>query len=630
MLTVTNGTLTVTNAGLTGTMDVRRGSVVFNGGTINTDALLLNTGTSSVFTFNGGTLTTGSTQVANGTAFVVGNGTAGAVFNLSGTSAHSFADGLSVSSNSRAVLTNGNVSSGAGLSVNSGGAMELQNNITVTPSLTLSGSGISNGGALRNISGTNAYNGAITLGSASQINSDAGTLTLGGAITNAGQTLTVGGAAGTTLGGGVSGTGGLVKDGAGTLLLNGSSSYSGGTTINSGTLQLGASERLADTGAVTVSGGTLDLQTFNEMIGAITLSSGSIIGSGTLTGSSYLAQSGTIGTALSGTAALTKSTSGLVALSGSNTYSGGTTINAGTLKISSDSNLGDAGGGVILDEGTLQATGTITSSRAFTLSGTGGTIDTGGNSFDLGGVLSGTGALTKTGTGTLTISGTSNAGFTGPTNIDAGRLFLNGSTVNSPHFANNLSTLGGVGAAGDVTVQSGGTMAPGFDGTGSFITKTFNLRSGGHLAVEIGGVNAGASSNGYDQLKTSGNITLAGDLDGSLLNGYTPPDQSLSYVVGGPNISLEKYFIIRNEGASPVSGFFANQITTGNMFNGAVPTIFFGTTQFVISYTGDYSTNSATGGYDVVLIPVPEPDIWASLAGGLALQIALARFRRRG
>ncbi len=44
--------------------------------------------------------------------------------------------------------------------------------------VTLNGSGISNGGALRNISGDNSYAGLITQASASRINSDSGTLTL--------------------------------------------------------------------------------------------------------------------------------------------------------------------------------------------------------------------------------------------------------------------------------------------------------------------------------------------------------------------------------------------------------------------------------------------------------------------
>jgi len=44
---------------------------------------------------------------------------------------------------------------------------------------------------LRNIAGSNSWAGAITLGSASNIQSDAGTLTLIGGITKAGSLLTI-------------------------------------------------------------------------------------------------------------------------------------------------------------------------------------------------------------------------------------------------------------------------------------------------------------------------------------------------------------------------------------------------------------------------------------------------------
>ncbi len=69
--------------------------------------------------------------------------------------------------------------------VNSGAALELQGGIAVGAgeSLSLSGTGISSGGALRNVSGDNSWAGAITLADVTgvhRINSDSGTLTIGG------------------------------------------------------------------------------------------------------------------------------------------------------------------------------------------------------------------------------------------------------------------------------------------------------------------------------------------------------------------------------------------------------------------------------------------------------------------
>jgi T5SS/PEP-CTERM-associated repeat protein len=66
-----NSALTVTNGGGTGTLDVRRGVVELNGGTLTADRLLLTNGAGS-FSFNDGTLITRSATISNGQAFVVG------------------------------------------------------------------------------------------------------------------------------------------------------------------------------------------------------------------------------------------------------------------------------------------------------------------------------------------------------------------------------------------------------------------------------------------------------------------------------------------------------------------------------------------------------------------------------
>lgn len=192
----------------------------------------------------------------------------------------------------------------------------------------------------------NAGAGAFTLGGNS--------ITLGGNVTNnssnlqtinlalilsASRTFTTSSTGSLTIGGIVSETGaarGLIKAGAGTLTLSGANTYTGGTTVNAGTLQISASERLANTGSLTVSGGTFALQTFNETVGTVSLTSESITGSGsaTLTGSSYDMQTGSVTAILAGAGVtLTKSTVGTVTLSGANTYSGGTAINAGTLSL---------------------------------------------------------------------------------------------------------------------------------------------------------------------------------------------------------------------------------------------------------------------------------------------------------
>lgn len=157
----------------------------------------------------------------------------------------------------------------SGTTVASGAALQILNGILVgAETLTLNGSGISNDGALRNISGTNSWSGPVTLGSASTIASDAGALTLSGTINNGGFLLTTTGVGSIIFSGIISGSGGLTQNGAGTTVLSGQNTFSGSTTINAGTLEAADSSgsALGSTSSVTInSGGTLLLGAFDQI-----------------------------------------------------------------------------------------------------------------------------------------------------------------------------------------------------------------------------------------------------------------------------------------------------------------------------------------------------------------------------
>jgi autotransporter-associated beta strand protein len=137
--------------------------------------------------------------------------------------------------------------------INQNRAMQIQSVsgfTTAAEALTINGGmGISNDGALRNITGDNNYSGAISLATAPvRINSDAGTLTLSGGISGA-QDLTFGGAGNVTVNSLIAtGTAALTKDGLGTLTLNGSAvnTFSGVTTVNGGTMVLDLANRAAN------------------------------------------------------------------------------------------------------------------------------------------------------------------------------------------------------------------------------------------------------------------------------------------------------------------------------------------------------------------------------------------------
>ncbi len=505
---------------------------------------------------------------------------------------------------------------GSGTTVSSGATLQLQGGITVgAETLNINGTGASGQtGALVNVSGTNNYGGLLTLAGATTISSDSGTLNLtdAGTITGATFGLTLAGAGNGTVSSIIGTTsGGLTKTGAGTWTLSGANTYTGLTTISAGTLAYGATNVIA-TGGVSVNGATAVLalgSNHRDTVGTVTVAGGgSITGTGTSalksTGT-FEMQSGSVSAILDGAGiALNKTTAGTVTLSGANTYTGGTSINAGTLTISSDTALGNSSGALAFNGGTLEAGGDFTSSRAITFSAGGGLIDTAGHAVILNGAISGAGALVKYGAGTLKIIG-ANPSFTGPATISTGTLILSGATGNGVFTIQNGGELDANGTIGNLNVQSGGTIAPGDSVTALLNIGNLSHQTGAHLAIEIGGTTAGASVNGYDRISVTGGITLAGDLQGSLLGGFTPHQGDL-------------FFLIVNDGTDAISGTFAT-LPQGSAVS-------FGGVNFVIGYAGDSTGGTFSGGNDVVLLTVPEPNALLSAIAGIGL---LLRFQRR-
>ncbi len=137
----------------------------------------------------------------------------------------------------------------AGTTVASGAQLRFSADTSVSSgftvgneALTISGPGVNNGGALRNVFGNNTYQGKITLAADATIGvGGSSSLTLdvasGNAIEAADRNLTFDGAGTNVVNDGISlGTGGIVKTGSGITTLSGSNSYSGTTTVTNGTL----------------------------------------------------------------------------------------------------------------------------------------------------------------------------------------------------------------------------------------------------------------------------------------------------------------------------------------------------------------------------------------------------------
>ena len=201
------------------------------------------------------------------------------------------------------------------------------------------------------LTGTNAYEGTITvslgtlqladddaLGSSAIVVNNA-TLDVDNSVTikrlsgtgavdiASGKTLTFGDTTDTTISGVISGAGGLTKQGSSTVTLSGSNTYTGTTTINAGEITLGGSDAIKAGNSVAISGGTLNLNGKNPNL-AVTMTSGKIR-NGLLSGS-LDSRGGTI-TDVTGNSAFTQ-TSGTTTVTGVNQFSS-ITMNGGTLSV---------------------------------------------------------------------------------------------------------------------------------------------------------------------------------------------------------------------------------------------------------------------------------------------------------
>lgn len=200
---------------------------------------------------------------------------------------------------------------GTGTTVQPGYALELQGGITVgTELLTISGTGISSAGALRNISGDNVWGGTVSVAAATRITGDAGKLFLNGNINGsaASRAITFWGAGVVEINGAIQSnistvTRGGAGGGAGTLILNGQNSHTGLTTVTSGTLQLNRTGggTLPAANSVTCNGGILRISS-DQTLNNLTVSSGTLVVdagvtltiTGTFTGGGTIDNKGTI------------------------------------------------------------------------------------------------------------------------------------------------------------------------------------------------------------------------------------------------------------------------------------------------------------------------------------------------
>ncbi len=491
----------------------------------------------SMYIGNGGT----AGSISLNSTIVVENNTAVIGFNRSDNLVQGvdFASGISgrggISQKGPGTLTLNGVNTFSGISFVQGGILRagsttaLGNNasyqFTAAAGVTLDLAGYD--ASLGGVSGGGAAGGNVVMGTAN-------------------LTLTLDGSSTPSFGGVISGSGSLAKNGVGTQTFTGNNTYTGSTVINDGTLQIGNN---GATGSI-------------ALVSGITVNGAGVIA---FSRSDNLVQGVNFANGITGTGGFSKRGSGNLTLTGTNSFSGASTITAGRLIAGSATAIGNNAAytlsntsGAILDLngyniglGSLAGGGTSGGNVALG----GGTLTAGidDTSTVYGGIISGTGGLTKIGGGTMTLSG--NNSYTGTTTISGGTLRIGNSgttgAIASGNIVNNAALIwsritGGTNTAIAGNISGTGTLTKSGNGT---LTLTGNNTYSGNTAVSAGTLQIG--SNG-----TAG--TLAGDA--AVSSGAT--------LAFNRSDSLTHSGVISGEGSLAKSGAGTLNLTGNNTLTG--------------------------------------------------------------
>ena len=476
---------------------------------------------------------------------------------------------------------NNNALGVSGVIVNSGGALQINDQIAVSNAISLAGVGVGSGALVG--MGNSTVNGPIAVTSNATIASLGSSLTLNGPITKNNTVLTFGPGAGTVI---VNGqiSGGTVGDGlfnsdvvvyGTTVVASAANSYYGPTSVaGGGLLQNGAgivnalpSATIVTVGSADNTTGTYDLNGTQQTVAGIQAAGAN---GGTITdnlGGAVLTVAPTGVNTYSGQLAgglnLSMQGPGTLSLNGTaNTYTGNTTVGGGVLQVA---NLGSGGandslgngaanngsGGLVINGGTLQyvggsggyqtavyprhgrrhdrrlgcGAGELQQQRGGELRGwRSGNADLGGEQRGrqqlppgISDGVNGPTALVKAGPGTWQLS--SNSLYNGTTQINGGTLLLN-----------NI-TLGGV-AAGSVTINNGATLGGiGFVNGQTFVNNgivapglsnafgTLSFSNAGQFSLTSQSTfDFAISGSSVNALNISGGLSIAGTANVNLLN----------------------------------------------------------------------------------------------------------------
>lgn len=310
---------------------------------------------------------------------------------------------------------------------------------------------------------------------------------------------------------------------------------------------------------------------------------------------------------------------GVVTINTVNSYRGGTFFNGGTARVAADSFLGEAAGNLTFNGGTLQIDGAFTSPRNTLINAAGGTIavSIATDTFNMSGLISGAGSLTKTLPGTLVLSnglnsyvgGTAMNGGVVQVTLDgqlgnaAGGLFFNGGTL---ECAATFSSARPSTFTGDGTIQvdptffltlTGGSMGAGSltkTGTGTLVISTASFSHTGGTTISTGMLSFGAGGS----LSSTGSVDVdAGALfDVNALGG----PQTIGDLSGAGNVSL---------GATLTTGGSNASTTFSGIISGAGGLVKQGTGTFILTglntYLGGTTVSDGTLAGNTSTLPCP-------------------------
>lgn len=524
--------------------------------TLNLDGGILQASASQASFLNG--FSAGDVTIGAGGAFIDTNGfDVGIAAPLGGTGGLTKQDTGTLTLSGPNTYTGGTTIEGGMLRLAPGGTLGATSNTTTIQF----GSVLDLGGTTQTQAALNMLTGTVQNGT---MNAD--TFRLAGGTVAANATINSPTAfdlqAGTVYGV-LGGAGSLSKTGLGTVTLTNANTYTSGTTVRAGTLEVQNRDALG-TSLVRLAGGHLR----SNIAGTTTLPNEIRFQPGQIsTLSAAPGQTLSIDFFASGSGSTirfgTPTDTGTIIVAGpSFAYSRhALEVNGGTLRAGSDqlsSHLNGAHTVTIARDATLDLA--IYDTRISNLQGDGTLISNAPRlrilSGTFGGTIAGSAALVKPWTGTLTLTGTST--LTGPTTVEDGKLVINGSLASSPVTVAGGS-LGGTGTIGGLSVQSGGTAAPGNSIGTLSVNGNVSFASGSLYALEID--KAGRS----DRIAATGAATLSGGTVQIL------PDQGTGYVENSPYLILTA--------RKGVTGKFAG--TSGGSFAFVTPTL---------DYTGDRVT----------------------------------------